>query len=107
MNALCNDDGTLLDGKQYVFLRPKHWPVTQMKVDANQGELVKATFYLCDLEREQLYELLLILENILSGGYLGSIEDIKVKFDPYINQVFSFDGIKDGYQSGTDYSRSV
>ena len=98
LNALCNDDGTLLDGKQYVFLRPKHWPVTQMKVDANQGELVKATFYLCDLEREQLYELLLILENIYSGGYLGSMEDIKDKFEPYIDQVFSYDGIRDGYK---------
>ena len=98
LNALCNDDGTLLDGKQYVFLRPKHWPVTQMKVDANQGELVKATFYLCDLEREQLYELLLILENIYSGGYLGSMEDIKDKFEPHIDQVFSYDGIRDGYK---------
>lgn len=98
INALCNEDGTLLDGQQYVFLRPKHWPLTQMKVEANQGELVKATFYVCDLEREQLYELLLILENIFFGGYLGSIEDIKEKFNPYIDQVFSFDGIKDGYK---------
>ncbi len=24
LNALCNDDGTLLDGKQYVFLRPRY-----------------------------------------------------------------------------------
>ncbi len=98
LNALCNEEGTLLDGKQYVFFRPKHWPLEQMKVEANQGELVKATFYVCDLEREQLYELLLILENILSGGYLGSIEDIKTKFEPYINQVFRYDGIKDGYK---------
>ena len=98
LNAIYNEDGTLLDGKQYIFLRPKHWPLTQMKVEANQGELVKATFYVCDLEREQLYELLLILENIFSGGYLGSIEDIKVKFEPYIDQVFSYDGTKDGYK---------
>ena len=98
LNAINNEDGTLLDGKQYIFLRPKHWPLTQMKVEANQGELVKATFYVCDLEREQLYELLLILENIFSGGYLGSIEDIKEKFEPYIDQVFSYDGTKDGYK---------
>ena len=98
LNALCHDDGTLLDGKQYIFLRPKHWPLSQMKVEANHGELVKATFYICDLERAQLYELLLILENILSGGFWGSIEDIKEKFEPYIDQVFSYDGIKDGYK---------
>ena len=98
LNTLCNDDGTLLDGKQYIFLRPKHWPLSQMKVEANQGELVKATFYVCDLEREQLYGLLLILENILSGGFLGAIEDIKEKFEPYIDQVFSYDGTKDGFK---------
>lgn len=98
LNTLCNEDGTLLDGKQYVFLRPKHWPLHQMKVEANNGELVKATFYVCDLEKEQLYELLLILEDILSDGYLGSIEDIREKFEPCINQVFSYDGIKDGYK---------
>ena len=98
LNTLCNDDGTLLDGKQYIFLRPKHWPLSQMKVEANQGELVKATFYVCDLEREQLYGLLLILENILSGGFWGAIEDIKEKFEPYIDQVFSYDGTKDGFK---------
>ena len=98
LNSLFNEDGTLLDGEQYVFLRPKHWPLHQMKVEANDGELVKATFYVCDLKKEQKYELLLILEDILSGGYLGSIEEIKDKFEPYINKVFSYDGIKDGYK---------
>ena len=98
LNALCHEDGTPLDGKQYVSLRPKYWPLHQMKVEANHGELVKATFYVCDLENEQFYELLLILEDIFSGGYRGDIEDIKEKFEPYIDKVFSYDGIKDGYK---------
>ena len=98
LNALCNEDGTLLDGEQYVFLSPKHWPLHQMKVEANDGELVKATFYICDLNKEQMYELLLILEDIFCDGFLGSIEDIKEKFDPCIDRVFSYDGIKDGYK---------
>ena len=98
LNALCNEDGILLDGEQYVFLRPKHWPLHQMKVEANKGELVKATFYICELKKEQLYELLLILEDIFCDGYLGSIEDIKEKFEPCIDKVFSYDGIKDGYK---------
>ena len=97
-NALCHDDGTLIDGKQYVFLRPKHWPLHQMKIEADKGELVKATFYVSDLEKEQKYELLLILEDIFSGSYFGSIEEIKEKFEPYIDKVFSYDGIKDGYK---------
>ena len=98
LNALCNEDGILLDGEQYVFLRPKHWPLHQMKVEANNGELVKGTFYICELKKEQLYELLLILEDIFCDGYLGSIEDIKEKFEPCIDKVFSYDGIKDGYK---------
>jgi len=98
LNVLTNEDGSLLDGKQYIFLRPLHWPLHQMKIEANQGELVKATFYVCDLEIEQLYELLLLLEDIFSGGYIGSIEDIKEKFGPNINQIFKYEGIKDGYK---------
>lgn len=90
LNALCNEDGTLLDGEQYVFLRPKHWPLHQMKVEANDGELVKATFHICDLNKEQLYELLLILEDIFCDGYLGSIEDIKERFEPCIDRVLNF-----------------
>ena len=98
LNALCNDDGIPLVGKQYVFLRPRHWPLHQMKVEANQGELMTATFYLCDLSREQLYELLLILEDIISGGYLGTMQDLKEKFKPYVDYVFKYDGIKDGFK---------
>ena len=99
LNALHNEeDDSLLDGKQYVFLRPKHWPLSQMKVEANQGKLMKATFYLYDLNREQLYELLLILEDIISGGYLGTMQDLKEKVKPYVDYVFKYDGVKDGFK---------
>lgn len=69
-----------------------------MKVEANQGELLKATFYLCDLSREQLYELLLILEDIISDGYFGTMQDLKEHFKPYVDYVFKYDGIKDGFK---------
>ena len=98
LNALCNDDDIPLVGKQYVFLRPKHWPLHQMKVEANQGKLIKATFYLCDLSREQLFELMLILEDIISGGYFGSMQEIKERFKPYVDYNFKYDGIKDGFK---------
>ena len=41
LNHLCLDDGTPVDGKQHVFLRPRHWPLQEMKVEADDGELVK------------------------------------------------------------------
>ena len=97
-NALYSDDGILLDGKQDISLRPRHWPLHHMKVEANQGELIEAKFYVCDLNKNQTLELLLILEDIISGGYRGSIEDIRVKYEPYLDQLFKYDGIKDGYK---------
>lgn len=96
--ALRSDDGNLLDGKQYLFLRPKHWPLNQMKVEANQGELIDAKIYISDLNKDQMLELLLIIEDIISGGYAGSIEDIKGKYGPYLNQTFKCEGIRDGYK---------
>lgn len=98
LNALCSDDGTLVDGKQYLFLRPRHWPLHQMKVEAHQGELIEAKIYVCDLNDDQTIELLLMLEDIISGGYRGSIEDIKEKFKPYLDETFKYEGIKDGYK---------
>lgn len=97
-NALYSDDGILLDGKQDIYLRPRHWPLHHMKVEANQGELIEAKFYVCGLNKTQTLELLLILEDIISGGYRGSIEDIRDKFEPYLGQLFKYDGIKDGYK---------
>ena len=97
LNHLCLDDGTPVDGKQLVFLRPRHWPLQEMRVEAYDGELVKVTFYLCDLKKDKLYELLLILENILSCG-CKSMDDVKEKYESRINHVFSFDGVQNGYK---------
>ena len=97
-NALYSDDGILLDGKQYLFLRPRHWPLHQMKVEANHGELIEAKFYVCDLNKNQTLELLLILENIISGSYRNSIERIREEFEPCLDQTFKYEGIKDGYK---------
>lgn len=98
LNALCDDEGIPIVGKQYVFLRPKHWPLHEMKVEAVQGELLNGTFYLYDLSREQLYELLLFLEDLISGGFGGTMQDIKDHFKPYVDYVFKYDGIKDGFK---------
>ena len=84
-NALCDDEGIPIIGKQYVFLKPKHWPLHEMKVETVQGELMNGTFYLYDLSREQLYELLLFLEDLISGGFWGTMQDIKEHFKPYVD----------------------
>lgn len=98
LNALYSDDGVLVDGKQYLFLSPRHWPLHQMKVEAHRGELIEAKIYVCDLNEDQTIELLLILEDIITGGYRGSIGRIKDKFEPCMNETFKYEGIKDGYK---------
>ena len=98
LNELCFNNGTPIEGKQYVYLRPRHWPLSQMKVEAYNGELNEATFYIENLNGDRWYEMLLILEDIFSGGYTGSMEDFKEDFRPYRNLIFKFDGIKDGYK---------
>ncbi len=97
-NALSDDEGIPIIGKQYVFLKPKHWPLHEMKVETVQGELMNGTFYLYDLSREQLYELLLFLEDLISGGFWGTMQDIKEHFKPYVDFIFKYDGIKDGFK---------
>ena len=98
LNALCHEDGTPIDGKQYVFLRPRHWPLSQMKVEAIQGELINATIYVSRLEKNKLYELLLILEDIISGGFTGSMDDFIAHLQPYIDYRFKCEGVKDGFK---------
>lgn len=98
LNALCNEDGTLIDGKQYVFLRPRHWPLHQMKVEAIQGELINTTIYISKLEKKKLYELLLILEDIISGGFTGSMDGFIDHLQPYVDYRFKYEGVKDGFK---------
>ena len=98
LNALCHDDGTPIDGKQYVFLRPRHWPLSQMKVEAIQGELINATIYVPRLEKKRFYELLLILEDIFSGGFTGFMDDFIDHLQPYVDYRFKYEGVKDGFK---------
>ncbi len=98
LNALCHEDGTPIDGKQYVFLRPRHWPLHQMKVEAIQGELINATIYVPRLEKKRFYELLLILEDIISGGFTGSMDDFIDHWQQYVDHRFKYEGVKDGYK---------
>ena len=98
LKSLCHDDGTPIDGKQYIFLRPRHWPLHQMKVEAIQGELLNATIYVPRLEKKRFYELLLILEDIISGGFTGSMDDFIDHLQPYVDYRFKYEGVQDGYK---------
>ncbi len=92
------DDGTIVDGKLHIFIPIIHRPFYELKVDAIQGDLVQATLYTQSQDKKSLYELFLIIENILSYGFFNSFEQIKEKYDGIIHEDFTVDGIRDGYK---------
>lgn len=98
LNDLSNNDGTLLEGTQYLFLRPKHWPLNQMRVESINGKLIKTHIYLHSLNQEQAFELMLLLEDIFSGGFIKSVEEFKDFLRQYKDQYFKFEGEKDGFK---------
>lgn len=98
LKAFTLDDGTMVDGKEHFFPKIVHRPIWEVKVDANQGDLTQATFYIHTLEDKELFELLLVFEHILSYGYFNSLEQIKEKYESVKDMDFSVDGVRDGYK---------
>ena len=98
LKSFCLDDGTLVDGKVHTFIPVIHRPFNEIKVEAIQGELVQATFYTHSQDEDSLYELFLIIENVLSYGFINSFEQIKDKYNSIIHEDFTIDGERDGYK---------
>ena len=92
------DDGSIVDGKLHIFIPIIHHPFYELKIDANKGDLVQATLYTQSLDEKSLYELFLVIENILSHGFFNSLEQIKDKYEDVIHEDFTVDGIRDGYK---------
>jgi DNA polymerase-3 subunit epsilon len=69
-----------------------------MKVEAIQGELINATIYVPRVEKKRFYELLLILEDIISGGFTGFMDDFIDHLQPYVDYRFKYEGVKDGFK---------
>ena len=92
------DDGSVVDGKLHIFIPIIHRPFYELKIDANKGDLVQATLYTQSLDEKSLYELFLVIENILSHGFFNSLEQIKDKYEDVIHEDFTVDGIRDGYK---------
>ncbi len=98
LKAFCLDDGTIIDGKRHFFIPIIHRPFCELIVEANQGDLVQATFYTQTLSDDSLYELFLVIENILSHGIINTFEQIREKYSSIIHDDFTVDGERDGYK---------
>ncbi len=92
------DDGSIIDGMYHSCIPITYYPFCDLKVEANQGDLVQATLYTSSLEDNVLYELFLVIENILSHGFYNSFEQIKNKYSEIIEEDFTVDGVRDGYK---------
>ena len=91
-------DAPLLIGKIDVGLKMSHYPLVALKAEARLGEVTQATFYTNGLDTKVLYEFLLVIENILSYGFINSIEQIEEKYQQVLDLDFTVDGERDGYK---------
>ena len=91
-------DAPLLIGKIDVGLNRSHYPLVALKAEARLGEVIQATFYTNNLDTKVLYEFLLVIENILSYGFINSIEQIEEKYQQALDLDFTVDGERDGYK---------
>ena len=91
-------DAPLLIGKIDVGLNRSHYPLVALKAEARLGEVTQATFYANNLDTKVLYEFLLVIENILSYGFINSIEQIEEKYRQVQDIDFTVDGERDGYK---------
>lgn len=98
LKNFCLDDGVVVDGKLHIFIPVIHRPFYELKIEANQGDLVQATLYAQRQDENSLYELFLVIENILSHGFFNSFEQIKEKYEGIIHEDFTVDGVRDGYK---------
>jgi DNA polymerase III epsilon subunit-like protein len=98
LKKFCLDDGTIVDGKLHIFIPIIHRPFYELKVEAIQGDLIQATLYTQSQDENSLYELFLVIENVLSYGFFNSFEQIKEKYEGIIHDDFTVDGIRDGYK---------
>ena len=88
----------LLAGEIHEFFNRTHYPLAELKADILQGELIQATFYTRQMDEICLYEFLLVIENVLSCGFINSIDQIKEKYQSVKGLDFSVDGIRDDYK---------
>lgn len=98
LKSFCLDNGTIVNDRMHIFIPIIHRPFYELKVEANQGDLVQATFFTSALANNDIYELLLVIENILSHGYYNTFEQIWAKYGSLINDDFTLEGERDGYK---------
>lgn len=93
----------MLSGRIHEVFRLPHYPLNEIKADIQQGVLMQATFYTNKMDETCLYEFLLVIEYILSRGFINSIEQIKEKYQSVIEYDFSVDGKRDNYKFNFKY----
>ena len=100
---MCFDNGDIIDGRVYPKLDYSHYPFTSADIQADRGNLVKASFYISDYDYpdadDKLFlEVLLVGEYLISGREELSLEQVfeKYHWDDYC--IYKYDNVVDGYK---------
>lgn len=103
LKQLCFDNGEVIDGRVYPKLDYSHYPFTYADIQADRGNLVKASFYISDYDHpdadDRLFlEVLLMGEYLISGGEELSLEQVYEKYHWDDYNIYKYDNTVDGYK---------
>ena len=95
------DNGTVIDGKWRIFPKGNHYPIYEFGYSAENGNVIKATFYTLDISREEQIELLTLFLYYTKGQSFVPSEanDLYVQLT---EQDVKVEGIADGYKLSID-----
>lgn len=103
LHHICMDNGEPINGRMNIPLNYSHYPFRYADIEANNGNLVKLSLYLCDyynpnLDEKLLMEILLVGESIISSGQAVSYERLKEKYGNDDYNIYKYDAIIDGFK---------
>ena len=103
LKKLCFDNGEIIDGRVYPKLDYTHYPFTSADIQADRGNLVKASFFISeydypDSDDKLFLEVLLMGEYLISGGEDLSLEQVYEKYHWDDYYIYKYDNVVDGYK---------
>lgn len=103
LTHLCLDNGDVINGRVYPKLDYSHYPFKNADIEAENGKLIKASFYLSSYDTsyfdEQLFlETLFVGDSLISDGEIATLEQVSEKYHLDDYYIYKFDNIVDGYK---------
>lgn len=103
LKRLCFDNGEIIDGRVCPKLDYSHYPFSYADIQADNGNLIKASFYISDYnypdaDDKLFLEVLLVGDYLISGGEDLSLEQVYEKYHWDDYYIYKYDNTVDGYK---------